>query len=166
MSANPNWARWLFASIAKTLRQVAIDASLPVIVEGVDDITDAFTEATDRVEIRISGPFTHEYPGNDYRIQMDVNVILTSRFDGAQKNRHAILTNAGLFHTAMDTAIQIYKYGNTVADDDSHLGCLVPRSGKNDSVRVMHFGQVDPTSTDKVKQSVVDARYEMYLSEG
>ena len=160
MSANQNWTRWIFASIAKTLKAVATTNSIPVIVEGVDDETDAFTEATDHVEIRISGPFTKEMSG-EYRIQMDINVILTSRFDGAQKNRHAILTNAGLFHEAMDQAILIYKFGNTPADDDSYLGCLVPRSGKNDTLRVIHFGKVDPT--DKMKQSVVDGRYEMYL---
>ncbi len=161
MSANPNWARWIFASIAKNLSAVANTNSIPVIVEGIDDETDAFTEETDRVEIRINGPYTKEMPG-EYRIQMDINVILTSRFDGAQKNRHAILTNAGLFHEAMDQAIKVYKYGDSVGDDDSYLGCLVPRSGKNDTIRVIHFGKVDPT--DKVKQSVVDNRYEMYLS--
>ncbi len=161
MPANPNWARWIFASIAKTLNAVADTNSIEAIVEGVDDETDTFTQATDRVEIRISGPFTKEMSG-EYRIQMDINVILTSRFDGQQKNRHAILTNAGLFHEAMDQAILIYKYGNTVGDDDSYLGCLVPRSGENDTVRVIHFGKVDPT--DKVKQSVVDARYEMFLT--
>jgi hypothetical protein len=161
MSANPNWARWIFASIAKTLKAVATTNSIPAIVEGVDDETDAFTQETDRVEIRINGPYTRKLSG-EYQIYMDVNVILTSRFDGQQKNRHAILTNAGLFHEAMDQAILIYKYGNTLADDDSYLGCLVPRSGKNDSVRVLHFGKVD--ATDKLKQSVVDARYEMFLS--
>jgi len=162
MSVNPNWARWIFASIAKYLSAVAVTNNIPVIVEGVNDETDAFTEATDRVEIRISGPFTTQMTG-EYRIRMDVNVILTSRFDGQVKNRHAILTNAGLFHEAMDQAILIYKYGNTPADDDSYLGCLVPRSGKNDTVRVIHFGKVD--STDKVKQSAVDARYEMFLTD-
>jgi hypothetical protein len=161
MSANPNWARWIFASIAKHLDAVAVANSIPVVVEGVDDETDAFTEATDRVEIRISGPFTTQM-SSEYRIRMDVNVILTSRFDGQAKNRHAILTNAGLFHEAMDQAILIYKFGNGVDDDGSYLGCLVPRSGKNDTVRVLHFGKVDPT--DKVKQSAVDARYEMFLT--
>jgi len=161
MPANPNWARWIFASIAKTLNAVADANSIEAIVEGIDDETDVFTEATDHVEIRISGPFTKEMSG-EYRIQMDVNVILTSRFDGKQKSRHSILTNSGLFHSAMDQAILIYKYGSAVGDDDSYLGCLVPRSGKNDTVRVIHFGKVDPT--DKIKQSVVDARYEMYLS--
>jgi hypothetical protein len=161
MSANPNWARWIFASIAKTLTAVATTNSIPVLVEGIDDETDTFTDETDRVEIRISGPFTRKLSG-EYQIFMDVNVILTSRFDGQQKNRHAILTNAGLFHEAMDQAILVKKYGTAVGDDSSYLGCLVPRSGKNDTIRVIHFGKVD--STDKVKQSVVDARYEMFLS--
>ena len=161
MSANPNWARWIFSSIAKNMLAVATTNSIPAIVEGIDDETDAFTEETDRVEIRITGPYIRKLSG-EYQIFMDVNVILTSRFDGQQKNRHAILTNAGLFQEAMDQAIQIYKFGNSVGDDSSHLGCLVPRSGKNDTVRVIHFGKVDPT--EKVKQSMVDARYEMFLS--
>ena len=161
MTVNPNWARWLFASIADYLTTLADDNSIPVYVEGMDDTTDTFTEATDRVEIRISGPFTKQLHG-EYLIYMDVNVILTSRYDGTQKNRYAILQNAGLFHEAMAQHISIYKYGNEVGDDDSLLGCLVPRSGKNDTIRVIHFGQVSPT--DKLKQTVVDARYEMYLT--
>ena len=155
MTANPNWARWAFASIANYLKTLATNNGIPAIVEGMDDHTDAFTEAADRAEIRINGPYTKKLHG-EYLVFMDVNVILTSRFDGTN-NRYAILTHAGLFHEAMDQAISVYRYG----DDDSYLGCLVPRSGKNDTVRVVHFGQVDPT--DKLKQSAVDARYEMFL---
>ncbi len=161
MSVNPNWTRWIFASIAKNLKAVAAANNIPAIVEGVDDETDAFSGATDHVEIRISGPFTTKM-ASEYRIRMDINVILTSRFGGAGKNRHVLLTNAGLFHEAMDKAILIYKYGNSAGDDGTLLGCLTLRPGKNDVVRVLHFGKVDPT--DKIRQSVVDARYEMYLS--
>ncbi len=163
MPANENWARWMFTSIAKTLNAVADANNIEAIVEGVDDETDEFTQATDRAEIRISGPFTKEMPG-EYLVQMDANVILTSRFDGKQKNRHLLLTNAGLFHSAMDRPLKVYKYGDGAEDDDSYLGCLVPRSGKNDTIRVIHFGKVDPT--DKIRQSVIDARYEMYLTKG
>ena len=98
----------------------------------------------------------------EYRVQMDINVLLTSRFDGKQKNRHLLLTNAGLFHEAMDQPLKVYKYGSAVGDDDSYLGCLTPRSGKNDTIRVIHFGKVDPT--DKIRQSAIDARYEMFLA--
>ncbi len=160
MPANPNWTRWIFASVASYLKVLAEANNLPVIVEGMDDETDDFTEATDRIEIRISGPYTKKLHG-EYRLHVDVNVLLTSRFDGPSKNRYTILINAGLYHEKMDQAIKVYKYGTEVGDDDSYLGCLIPRSGKNDTIRVIHFGKVDPT--DKLKQSAVDARYVMYL---
>ncbi len=161
MSVDPNLVRWIFASVSFTLKAVAIGNNIPVIVEGVDDETDTFTDATDTVEIRISGPYTKELSG-EYHIWVDINILLKSRFDGATKNRHTILTNAGLFHEAMDQPLMVYKYGSEEGvDDNSYVGCLTPRSGKNDTIRVIHFGKVDPT--DKVKQSAVDARYEMYL---
>ena len=162
MAANPNWARWMFASIAFTLKAVATGNSIPVIVEGMDEETNEFTRATDRVEIRISGPYTRPLSGGEYHIFMDANVLFTSRFDGAGKNRHTILENVGLYQEAMDSPISVYRYGSEVGDDDSFLGCLTPRQGKNDTVRVMHFGKID--TTDKLRQSMVDARYEMYLS--
>jgi len=162
MTANPNWARWMFASIAHILKTVAINNSIPVIVEGMDEETDGFSHATDRVEIRISGPYTRPLAGGEYHIFMDVNILFTSRFDGAGKNRHTILKNVGLYQEAMDKVINVYRYGSEIGDDDSFLGCLTPRKGKNDTVRVIHFGKIDPT--DKIRQSMVDARYEMYLS--
>jgi len=53
--ANPNWARWVFASVASYLKRVAEEAHLPALVEGLDDRTTEFMEATDRCEIRITG---------------------------------------------------------------------------------------------------------------
>ena len=91
MTVNPNWTRWIFASVADYLTTLAEDNGLPVMVEGMEDATDTFTEATDRVEIRISGPFTKQQHG-EYLIYMDVNVILTSRYDGTQKNMNGMST--------------------------------------------------------------------------
>lgn len=162
MAVNPNWARWTFASVADYLKTVANDASLPAIVEGLDDRTDAFMAATDRAEIRISGPFTREPSHNYYVLNLDVNVLLTSRYDGTAKNRYAILTFAGLFQEAMDQPINVYRFGSEPGDDATYVGCLKPRRGQHQMVEVFQFGQVDPT--DKVKHIDVDARYVMYLS--
>ena len=64
----------------------------------------------------------------------------------------------------MDGALAIYRFGTGPDDDsDSLLGCLTPRPGKNDSIRVLHFGQIE--TNDRLKQGMVDARYVMYLSE-
>jgi hypothetical protein len=63
----------------------------------------------------------------------------------------------------MDGAIAVYKYGNGPDDDESQLvGCFSLASGRNDAIKVIHFGQIDPTT--RLKQSMVDARYVMEIS--
>jgi hypothetical protein len=170
MAANPNWARWIFHSVADCLHQVATDADLPVLIEGFDERTAQFEHATDRAEIRISGPFDQELSRGYHRIHVDANVLLTSRYDGSSKNASTWLKYAGLFHEAMSQPIPVWNYGSEpgdyVASEPStqvFLGCLLPRPGNNNSVRVLHFGQLD--KVDKIKQTAVDARYVLYLNE-
>ena len=162
MPANPNWARWVFASVATCLKQVAQGQQLPVLIEGLDERTTEFMSATDRCEVRITGPFTREVSRDWYQIEVVVNVLFVSRYE-EQKNQYAIIQKMGVFHEAMDGAIAVYKYGSG-ADDDEHVlvGCLSPVQGRHDAIRVMHFGQIDPT--DRLKQSMVDARYRMEIS--
>ena len=162
MPANPNWARWVFASVATYLKGIANSEHLPVLIEGLDDRTTAFMEATDRCEVRITGPFTKELSHNYFRIEVVVNVLFLSRYE-EEKNQYALMQKIGVFHEAMDGAIAVFKYGNEPGDDEHALvGCLSPVHGRNDAIRLMHFGQVDPT--DRLKQSMVDARYRMEIS--
>ena len=85
MAANPNWARWIFHSVADYLKEVATDADLPVLIEHFDERTAAFERATDKAEIRITGPFDQELSKGYHRIYVDVNVLLTSRYDGPEE---------------------------------------------------------------------------------
>jgi hypothetical protein len=150
------------------LKQVAVDASLPVLVEHFDERTADFMHASDRAEIRITGPFVYEFGPDSFRIDIDANVLLASRYDGQKKNAFDIHRFAGLFQEAMGSPIPVWNYGNQPGDyEDSDpttqefIGCLLPRSGKDQPVRVFHFGQNQ--ATDKTKQTVVDARYTLYL---
>ena len=162
MAANANWARWVFASVATYLKGIATSESLPCLVEGLDDRTQVFMEATDRCEVRVTGPFTRELSHNFFRLEVLVNVLFTSRYEET-KIQYAILKPIGIFHEAMDGAIAVYKYGNEEGDDETVLvGCLSPASGRNDAIKVHHFGQIDPTT--RLKQSLVDARYVMEIS--
>lgn len=172
MSANPNWARWIHASVAYALKAVATEHNLAVLVEGIDERSEAFMQATDKVEIRITGPFTKETSKGCFRIWVDINVLIQSRYDGQGKNAYDALTIAGIFHEAMTTPFAIWNYGNKLgdfvdADPSTHvfLDCLVPRNdSKQEAVRVINLGQISPT--DKMKQAMVDGRYEMYINEG
>jgi len=162
MPANPNWARWVFASMATYLKQVAQDNNVPALIEGVDERASAFMDASDRIEIRITGPYTRELSHNYYELSLDVNVLITSRFDGPDKNRYTPQKIAGIFQEAMDGAIAVYRYGDQPGDDDHALvGCLSPRSGRRDAVRVLHFGQLN--ATDRIRQSLVDCGYVMEI---
>jgi hypothetical protein len=161
--ANPNWARWIHSSVATALKQVAIDDNLAVLVEGIDTRTAAFMEAADRVEIRVNGPFTRPLPGGVHDTSVDVNVLVTSHMGGTVRMAYTHDEILGLYHEAMDGHIAIYRYGTGPDDDQSLLGCLTPRPGKNSFIRVLRFGQLDTTVL--AQQGMVDARYIMQLSE-
>ena len=103
MPANPNWARWVFASVATYLKQVAQSQQLPVLIEGLDERTTEFMNATDRCEVRITGPFTREVSRDWYQIEVVVNVLFVSRYE-EQKNQYAIIQKTGVFQEAMDGA--------------------------------------------------------------
>jgi len=162
MSSNPNWARWVFASLATMLKGVADACDLPVLVEGLDERTTAFMEAADRVEVRITGPFTRDLSDNYYELAVDANALFISRYEEGT-NKYAILNAIGTFQTALDAPIPIYKFGDQPGDDGTVcIGVMEPRKNRGEAVRVMHFGQAD--LTNRIKQSLVDARYLMCLS--
>jgi hypothetical protein len=161
--ANPNWARWIHSSVAVFLKDVADDASLPILIEGIDERSDTFMEATDRVEVRVNGPSTSEISAGFYKIFVDVNCLFFSRMDGTAKNAYELERFLGIFHEAMDGNIPIFKFGNGPDDDPLVLvGCLSPRDGRNDAIRVIHFGQID--AVNRIREGMVDARYIMHLS--
>lgn len=169
MSANPNWARWLFASTAYVLKTVATSNNLAVLVEHLDERNDAFMKSGDRAEIRITGPFSREASKGYHRLYLDVNVLLTSRYDGPEKNQYNILKYAGLFHGALSMPIPVWNYGpedddyqDDVPDSQLFIGCLLPKGTKSDLVKVFNFGQTNETV--KLKQTVIDARYEMEIT--
>lgn len=168
MAANSNWARWVFASVVVALKQVATNANLPVLIEHLDDRNKQFQEAPDRAEIRVTGPFVQEQGKDYFRIYVDVNVLLISQYGGTNKHGYDILRYAGLFQETMSAVIGVWNYGDQEGDYDPDdpdsqifLGCLEPKFGENDMIRVFNLGQTDRTV--KQKESVVDCRYVLYL---
>jgi hypothetical protein len=164
MAADPNWARWAFASVATAMKQLAVAAPIPALVEGLDERTTAYMQSPERVEIRISGPFTRrlsmEKQCDYHELAVDINLLFTSRYE-INANQYDILKTVGQFHTALDSPIAMLRLGDQPGDDGSLVGCLLPRTGRNDAVRVFHFGQTD--QTDRQKQVMIDARYVAYI---
>lgn len=159
---SPDWTRWVFASVTQHFAtNVMAPNNLPFITEGIHERDTSFMESPDRAEIRINGPFARELSANYWRIWVDINIMVTSNFGNPSKDVYTLERNLGLIHEFADTYIPVKRYGNGVDDDESLLGCLRPRSEDRDSIRVIHFGQLD--AVDRIKQAMVDARYVMYF---
>jgi hypothetical protein len=161
---DPDWTRWLFASITEHFDvNVYTPNSIKFITEGIHERDTDFEQSPDRAEIRINGPFARELSARYWRIWVDINTLVTSNYGNDTKDVYTLERNLGLIHEFADTDISIRRYGTGAGDDGTLLGCLRPRSDKNDSVRVIHFGQLN--NVDRIKQGQVDGRYVMYLYE-
>jgi hypothetical protein len=165
---NPNWPRWLFASATYHLRQVD-NGGIPLLIEGIDERTDSFLSAPDRIEVRVNGPYIRPLQGC-FEVWVDVNVLITSHMGGDTKSRHELHRLSGLYQAALTAPIEVWNFGNQLGDFDEGdpdsqilLGCLVNRYSKGDMTKLFHFGQVE--KTDRVKQAIVDARYQMNLED-
>jgi hypothetical protein len=159
--ANPNWSRWVFASIATYFQNIATENDIPLYIEGLSERTDAFQTAPERAELRINGPWTQEMDAGVYRLWVDVNILLISQYGGNTKNAYDCEVNLGIFQQAVDQPIYLYKYGTGGQDDQSQFGYLTPRVGPQDCIRVLRFGQVE--SNAHMRQEMVDARLFTHL---
>jgi len=126
-------------------------------------------DATDRAEIRITGPHIRERSRGDFYVRVEVSVLLSSRYDGQLKNALEIHRFAGLFQEALTLPIPVWNYGAESGDfvegqpaTQLKLGCL--ETVEREPVRVFHFGQIH--ETDKLKQTAVDAKLQMELTVG
>ena len=158
---NPNWSRWLMASIAVYFKTVADAIPLPLMVAGVNEIV-AEEQQNDHAELRVNGPAITEVSKNFYHIEVDINILVTDLMKTTGENAYDIQTWCGLFQEGMAGPIPIYKYGSEAGDNSSEIGCLIPRDNKYDKIRVLHFGQIN--DVDRVRQSMVDGTFRMDLS--
>ena len=129
-------------------------------MEGLDERTTDFMQAPLRVELRMSGPYTKELSPGYFQLDLDINVLFTARYE-IDANQYDINKAAGIFHVALHEAFPILRLGDESGDDGSLVGCLLPRTEKNDAVRVFQFGQTD--QTDRQKQVMIDARFVAYI---
>jgi hypothetical protein len=163
---NENWTRWIHASVADYFATVAAAVNggegLKLIVEGIDE-REAEKMDVDHAELRINGPFVHELSHNYFRLDVDINVLLTDLMGGSDEDPYDLQRWTGAFQKAAWENIPVYRYGPDTAgvDDGSFLGCLVPR-GRKEATKAFQFGQVSVDA--RVRQAAVDTRHAMELT--
>jgi hypothetical protein len=156
-----NLARWTMASIAVYFKDVADTISLTFFVEGVDE-REPDTMRQEHAELRVSGPYVRELSHDYWRVHIDINIMLTDYMKMSTEDAYDINRWGGVFLTAMTDPIPIFRFGTGPDDDGSLVGCLTQRKGFSEPARLIHFGQV--SREDRIRQAVVDGRFEMYLS--
>lgn len=156
---NPSWARWIMASMANYFAPIAANVNLPILVDGIDDRATEVVESN-HVELRVTGPFVTKQSKNCYHIYVDANLLFTNLVES--ENAYDLQTWCGVFQSAAQGPIDVYRWGNEIVDDQTYAFCLVPRKSKFDAIRVLHFGQIG--KVDRIRQSMVDVRYEAYIT--
>jgi len=162
-----DYTRWIFASIAKAMKEVAEDCDLPCLVDSLDERTAKFMEAENNVTVRISGPSDQEVSKGYHKLLVDVSVLIMGTI-GGRRNAYDFCTWIGSFSEALTDDIPVFNYGSEIGDhipgDDTtlvQLGCLVPRPGR--PVNTFMFGQVEKDL--KTQQVEVNAQLVMEVQQ-
>lgn len=153
-----NLARWIFQSLASHFNSVADGISLLYFVDGIDERSND-TMQENHVELRVTGPELKEVSNGYYNVKVVVNFLFTKNMDEVSADAFDLIQWTGVFANAMLQPIPIYRKGSGADDDDTLVGCLQVHKGRNDAVRVFHFGQLDKDT--RIRQSEMDALYDM-----
>jgi hypothetical protein len=154
---DPNWARWVFASVSKFFEEHR--GHTKMFVEGTD--MKGRREDEDYFEFRFNGPIIDEVSKEWYFLFFDVNILVCSLQD--QKNFHRLHNSVGRASTMFDKVIPIYKYGDGPDDDGSLIDCAyLITEGGNGGIYINHHGKFDPTLN--VLQSTVEGSYRLTIA--
>jgi hypothetical protein len=150
------------ASVAVYFKTFTDGIGLPLLTDGVDE-REHETMHYNHAELRVTGPFITEPSRHYYILNVDINVLFTEIMGASKTNAYDIATWCGVIQNAMDGPIDVFRYGSEEGDDQEWIGCLVTRTGRYDANKVHHFGQV--CRVDRVRQSEVDGRFKMEISD-
>lgn len=156
MSSNPHWPRWTFASVSKHFddrRQ-----GLPLYIEGQHRNT---REETDYLELRMDGPTLREVSKGCWKLRIEINILVSSAYD--EEDYHRIHRNAGIVQAAFENAIDVYRFGTGVDDDQTYVGCYKLLEDRRDALELNHFGRIDIDTP--IVQATVEGHYVMTLME-
>lgn len=161
MSMNPNWPRWIKASVVKwftdqlvtiPLAALPVQPSLPVYVEEAD--RSVLRGDTDWCEIRINGPGGRQQSPIDWWLYVDINILVSSIRN--EKDAYQIERNNGLVVAAFAANICVFRYGTGIDDDSGYEGTLIGRSDMKSELMISNFGAVPDV---RVIQSTIEGRY-------
>lgn len=140
MNINPNWNRWIFASVTTYFKNIITNPpnSLPFIINSQNANIQG-----DSIELRVVGPVWRQYESNVFYGEITLNALIKATKDAS--DYHKIYRMAGVVESTFSPAIPVIKYGNGPADDNvTVIGCLILKPVDNKDIETYNFGQVTP----------------------
>jgi hypothetical protein len=147
---DPEWTKWIHASIASHFKSAMTSAGLIFHLEGEVNRAEVDYQE-DWVELRIDGPDYYPAGNNRYRANVEVNVLI-STIKGPDKNLYINKINCGKVAEAF-TQIVVNDYDASVI-----LACLQPNK---DRIETNNFGQVQDRTN--LEQATVEGHFDTIL---
>jgi hypothetical protein len=110
VTLNPNWTRWIFASVADHMHTACSNASVPLVIEQLNDPDDDWMKAAHKAKLHIVGPQTKQTSPSGFDVTFGIFAVVTSHRQTTDRYEHH--DKVGLIAEALDQCILIKDYGN------------------------------------------------------
>lgn len=148
---DPNWTRWVEASIAKYFD--ANKQNYNLFLHGIDDPPIGNKEGA---ELRINGPIAQQRTKTFWALDFTVNLLVQSKINDQNAYEHQDVV--GFFTNLFVPSISVFKLGkNPEIDTQEFLACLE----QTEDIEALAFGQISPEI--RVLQSTLVCQYRVEL---
>lgn len=158
--ADPNWERWIFASMVDSFLTAFVSTGPDLFVEGTHR---ELPDDKALFEFRMDAVDTKQPSRGYFVLLAEISVFIQVRLDDDEFG--SIRQRSGEIDVWLGNDHCILRVGNGPADDQSFLGNLQYQSrDKLDGVRKGNFGQID--AAVRIEQASVEASFEMTIHKG
>lgn len=155
---NEHWTRWIHASLSKYFKDFAKPKGVTLFIEAEVKAPESLK---DKVEMRWDGPYATQLTRYEWRLNIEINMLVTSQAGGIDAHKHKKIV--GIVQSMFAPTISVFKLGDLKdVDTEQLLGCLQLRSDDREAVVTSYFGKTGPDVS--LEQSTVEAHYKMSLS--
>lgn len=151
---NPNWTRWIHASLNQYVKTELEKLGVVVFFEGQS--RELISDKKDSVEFRWNGPYGRERSKGWWQLEIQVNFVINSLTNRQDTYTHRQIV--GQVQSILKNSINVMKYGEGNGDDSTLLGCLQLRTDGRDGIITDYFGRQQDV---ELEQSTVEATYVM-----
>lgn len=113
----------------------------------------------DYAEFRLDGPFRQQMTATETWYDIEINILCISLVRDDYSDQLEV--TLGVFATAFQYCIPVFKYGDLPQDDQTKIENLILLQDKNEQVRVSRFGQANPDT--RLVQGSVEGHYRLKL---